>query len=178
LCFFIVFGLFTEDPSSYYTVLGLLYSVSIFNNYLKQTNNVLCNHPTIKIFLIIFLNSVQGFLLGTLVTGIISNIFSFIKNVLGYILKMNYPDNNHPKNNNDPNHNNRNDPNNNNNGNGPNNSGDMLTTNREDSDSDSDQDYREVAYSKNYVKKNSSTEHGEGIETNFDYNDRKISKVH
>jgi len=141
----------------------------MLKNYLKFTKNVLSNHPTIKTFLIFFLDSVQGFLLGKILIGIITNILSFLKNVLGYILKTNYPNNN-PENNNPHSHNNEY----NNNGKGPNNNSNILTK----EESDNDEDDREEAYSSTYVNKNTLTQYGEGVETSYDYKNRKISKIY
>ena len=169
LCFFIVFGVLTEDPFSYYETLWWLYSVSMLKNYLKLTKNVLCNHPTIKTFLIVFLDSVQGFLLGKILIGIITNILSFLKNVLGYILKTDNPNNNNPENNNPHSHNNEY----NNNGKGPNNNSKILAK-----ENDDDEDDRVEAYSSTYINKNTLTQYGEGVETNYDYKYRKISKVY
>jgi hypothetical protein len=172
LCFFIVFGVLTEDPFSYYGTICLLYSVSMLNYYLKYNKNVLCNYPTIKKILILFLDYVQAFLLGIIVKSIITTILSFIKNVLGYIVKMNNPENNNPDNNNPENNNPHS--HNNNNGKGPDNKRNIFTNDK----SDSDEEDREEAYSSTYIKENSSTQYGEGIETSYDYKHRKICKIH
>ena len=175
LCFFIIFGLLTEDPFSYYETLWLLYSVTMLKNYLKLTKNVLCNNPTIKTFLILFLDYVQVFLLGKILISIITNILSFLKNVLGYILKTNSPDNNNPENNN-PENNNPHSHNNedNNNGKGPNNHSNILTK----EESDSEEDDREEAHCSTYIDKNTLSQYGEGVETSYDYKNRKISKIY
>jgi hypothetical protein len=153
----------------------------MLKNYLKLTKNVLCNHPTIKRFLIVFLDSVQGFLLGKIFIGIITNILSFLKNVLGYILKTTNPENNNPENNNPENNNPEN--NNpyshmnqyNNNGKGPNNNNSNILTKEK---SDSDEEDREEAYCSTYINKNTLTPYGEGVETSYDYKNRKISKIY
>ena len=173
LCFFIFFGVFTEDPFTYYSVVWLLYIVSMLKNYLNYTKNVLCNNPTIKPFLIVFLGYVQALLLGIIVIDIITTILCFIKNLLGYILKMNNPEKNNPESYNPHNPNNRKVPNNNNNNNN-NNNGKILTKKK----SYSDEEEREDAYSSIYKIPNSSTQHGQGVETSYDYKNRKICKIY
>jgi len=168
----IALGVFTEDPFSYYANLGLLYSVSMLKYYLNNTKYILCNHPTIKTFLICFLDYLQKLLLGIIIGIITNTLISVLKNVVGYILKMNNSENNNTENNNtgnnDPDsHNYNNNPNN-----GPNNST-ILTAN-----SDSEDEDREEVYTYNYRKKNSLSQYGEGIETSYDHKVRKIYRVY
>ena len=83
---------------------------------------------------------------------------------------MNNPENNNPDNNNPENNN----PDSHNNGKGPYNKRNIFTNDK----SDSDEEDREEAYSSTYIKENSSTQYGEGIETSYDYKHRKICKIY
>jgi hypothetical protein len=173
--FLIGLGVFTEDPFSYYEILGWLYSVSMLNNYLKYNKNILCNHPTIKTFLIGFLDYLQRLLLGIIIGILTNTLISVLKNVVGYILKMNNSENNNTENNNtgnnDPDSHNYNK--NPNNGKGPSNNSTILKAK-----SDSDEEDREEAYCTTNSKTNALSPNGEGVETSYDYKDRKITKIY
>ena len=164
----LVFGLLTEDIFMYYQYLFSLYTITLINNYLKSNIKILCNYPIIRTFLLLILSFVQALLLGIIINIITNTLISFLNSVLGYILKMNNPENNNP-----PSHNNEDF--NNNSGKGPNNHSNILKK----EDSDSDEDDREESYSYTYIKKkNSLTENGEGVDTSYDYKDRKLCKIH
>jgi hypothetical protein len=167
----LVFGLFTEDISIYYECLFSLYTITLINNYLIFNNRIFSNYPLFRTFLLIILYFVQSLLLGIIINIITNTLISFLKSVLGYILKMNNPENNHPHSHNNENYNN----NNNNNGKGPNNDSNILK--KEDSDSDED-DREEVSSYLNIKKKNTLTQNGEGEETTYDYKHRKICKIY
>ena len=169
-----IFGIFTKDLSLYYNYLFSLYYITLIINYLTCNTKILHNYPNFRTFLLIILKITQGLLLGIIINIITKTVISFLKRVLGHIVKMNNPENNnsHSHNNEDNNNNNNN---NNNKGKGPNDNSNVLKK----EDSDSDEDDREGVYSSNRItKENTLTQFGEGEETTFDYKHRKMSKIY
>lgn len=178
LWIFIGLGVFTEDPFSYYEILWLYYSVSMLKSYLKYTNNILCNNLTIKTFLIGFLDCLQRILLGIIIGIITNTLISVLKNVVGYILKMNSSENNNTgynnTGNNDPDRH-YNDNNNPNNGKGPTINSTILKRKKSDSDDEEREETHTYIFEKEITP---LSPYGGGVESCFDEKHRKIYSVY